>query len=142
MKGIFGYGKSALGTLALLGLTAAASAQAPDAREQRNAQTLERYAEVVVAQGRNEQCKVLDEARGKRFAEDVGKITMVLEKRLPAQQLLDVIINSAIATGAPESAAGCDEATRRLVEAGSEQARTWAEELRGGRSRGNSTQGK
>lgn len=142
MKGIFEYCKSALGTLALLGLTVSATAQASDARQQRNAETLERYAKVVVAQGRNEQCKVLDEPSGQRFAEDVGKITMVLEKRLPAQQLLDVIINSAIATGAPASAAGCDEATRRLVEAGSEQARTWAEELRGGRSRGKSTQGK
>ncbi|QWP79068.1 hypothetical protein J5226_12060 [Lysobacter sp. K5869] len=122
--------------------SAAVAAQASDARAQRDADALQRFGEVMLAKGRNEQCKVLDESRTQRFDDDVAAIIKKLEKRVPAQQLLGVALNATIATGAPESAAGCDEATKRMVEAGSEQARTWAEELRGGRSRGNSTQGK
>ncbi|MGO1069272.1 hypothetical protein [Lysobacter sp. CA199] len=122
----------------------AVSAQEPDARQQRNVDTLKRFSEVMVGMGRNEQCKVLNESRSKRYSDDVAKITMALEKQkeIPGQQLLGVIIDATAATGSPESAAGCDEATRQLVEAGSEKAKNWADELRRGRSRSNSTQGK
>lgn len=146
MKGICKRGRRGSWALALLlggiaGATAFA-AQASQTRAQRDAEALERFAEVMLAKGRNEQCKVLDESRTQQFDADVVAITRKLEKRVSAQQLLGVALNAAVATGAPASAANCDEAARRAVEAGSEQARNWAEELRGGRSRGKSTQGK
>ena len=139
MKGCAGRG---LRTLALLGW--AWGAMAASARETGAGETatLERYAAVMLAKGRNEQCKVLDESRTGQFDDDVMAITKQLQKRVPAQRLLGVVLNATVATEAPESAAGCDEATRRSVEAGSEEARAWAEQLRRGRSRGNSTQGK
>jgi len=142
MKGISRLGRSAWCALALLAGMAGTAAQASQAREQSDADALKRFGEVMLAKGRNEQCKVLDESRTKQFDDDVAAILKKLEKRVPAQQLLGVALNAAVATGAPESAANCDEATRQAVEAGSEQARGWAEELRGRRSRGNSTQGK
>lgn len=144
MKGMSGYGRRALRASVWLGfalVSTVAAAQAPQA-EQANADVLQRFGEVMLAKGRNEQCKVLDQARSERFDDDVAAITRKLEKRVPPRQLLGVALNATIATGAPESAAGCDEATKQLVEAGSENARNWAEELRRGRSRGNSTQGK
>lgn len=142
MKGISRLGRGAWCALALLAGMAGTAAQASQARAQRDADALERFGEVMRAKGRNEQCKVLDEARGRQFDDDILAITRKLEKQVPAQQLFGVVLNATVATGAPEAAAGCDEATRQTVEAGSEQARTWAEELRGRRSRGNSTQGK
>lgn len=144
MKGMSGYGRRALRASAGLGfalVSTIAAAQAPPA-DQANADTLQRFGEVMLAMGRNEQCKVLDESRSKQFQDDIAAITRKLEKRVPPQQLLGVALNATVATGAPESAAGCDEASRQLVEAGSENAKNWAEELRRGRSRGNSTQGK
>jgi len=143
MKGISKYGRRGLWALALLGGmagSAAAAAQAPDARAQRDAEALQRFGEVMLAKGRNEQCKVLDETRTRQFDEDVAAILKKLEKRIPAQRLLGVALNAAVATGAPESAAGCDEATRQMVEAGSDEASAWADELRGKRSRRNPTQ--
>lgn len=128
--------------LALLGGMAGAAVAAAREPAADEAQVLERLGEVMLAKGRNEQCRVLDQARSRQFDDDVAAILRKLEKRVSPQRLLGVALNATIATGAPESAAGCDEATRRRVEAGSEQARAWAEELRGRRSRANSTQGK
>jgi len=145
MKGCDKRGRPTLRALALLVCmagSASVAAKEADAHGQRDADALQRFAEVMLAKGRNEQCKVLDQARSEQYERDTDTILTALEKRIPAQQLLGVALNTAIATGAPASAAGCDEASRQLVEAGSEQARAWAEELRGRRSRGKSTQGK
>ena len=145
MKGICGHGRSALWALALLGGMAgstAVAAQESDARAQREADELKRFGEVMLAKGRDQQCKVLDQAHVEQYDQDVAAILKKLEKRIPAQKLFSVVLNATVATGAPESAAGCDEASKQLIQAGSENARSWAEELRRGRSRGNSTQGK
>lgn len=128
--------------LALLVATSAVEAQEPDAGQAGNADALARFGDVMLAMGRNEQCRMLDEARSEQYSKDVAAIIKALEKQIPPQQLLGVVIDATAATGAPKSAGNCDEATRQLVEAGSENARNWAEELRRGRSRGNSTQGK
>lgn len=142
MKGISRYGRRALWLLALLGGMAATTVAAARESAADEAATLERFAGVMLAKGRNEQCKVLDEARTQQLDDDVTAILKKLQKRVSPQQLLGVALNATVATGEPASAANCDEAARQSVEAGSEQARTWADELRGRRSRGNSTQGK
>ena len=142
MNGISRRGQRSVCMLALLVGTTVVAAQQPDAGQTRNADALARFGDVMLGMGRNEQCKMLDEARTEQYSKDVAAIIKALEKQIPPQQLLGVVINATAATGAPKSAGGCDDATRQLVEAGSENAKNWAEELRRGRSRGNSTQGK
>ncbi|ATE71203.1 hypothetical protein CNO08_07430 [Lysobacter capsici] len=122
----------------LLGLALASmsvSAQELSARQQREADALKRFGEVMGGMARNEQCKVLDEARSKQYSDDVATITRKLERQVSGEKLLGVVINASVATAAPEQAAGCDEATREAVEAASEQARDWANEIRPVRSR-------
>lgn len=122
----------------LLGAALApASAREPGAREQREADALKRFGEVMGGLARNEQCKVLDEARGQQFSDDVATITRKLERQVSGEKLLGVVIDASVATAAPAPAAGCDAATREAVEAASEQARDWAQEIRPVRSRGN-----
>ncbi|QQQ02878.1 hypothetical protein [Lysobacter enzymogenes] len=142
MKGISSYGRSGVCALALLGGMAGATVAAARDKAAEETENLQRFAEVMLAKGRNEQCTVLDEARTRQLDDDVAAILKKLEKRVSPQKLLGVALNATVATGEPASAANCDEAARQSVEAGSEQARTWADELRGRRSRGNSTQGK
>nr|WP_157490409.1 hypothetical protein [Lysobacter enzymogenes] len=142
MKGISSYGRSGVCALALLGGMAGSTVAAARDKAAEETENLQRFAEVMLAKGRNEQCKVLDEARTQQLDDDVTAILKKLEKRVSPQKLLGVALNATVATGEPASAANCDEAARQSVEAGSEQARTWADELRGRRSRGNSTQGK
>lgn len=142
MNGISRRGRRMAWMLALLGGMAGSTAAVARDSAAEQAQTLERFAGVMLAKGRNEQCKVLDEARTRQLDDDVTAILKKLEKRVSPQQLLGVALNATVATGEPASAANCDDAARQSVESGSEQARTWADELRGRRSRGNSTQGK
>lgn len=133
MKGISNHGSLTLLGLALLSMSV--SAQELSARQQREADALKRFGEVMGGMARNEQCKVLDEARSKQYSDDVATITRKLERQVSGEKLLGVVINASVATAAPEQAAGCDEATREAVEAASEQARDWANEIRPVRSR-------
>lgn len=129
MKGFCNRGGLALALLGLASMTASAN----DLGE---ADALKRYGEVMGGMARNEQCKVLDEARGKQYSDDVVTITRKLERQVSGDKLLGVVINASVATAAPQQAAVCDEATREAVEAASEQARNWAQEIRPVRSRG------
>ena len=133
MKGIWNHRCLTLLGLALLLMSV--SAQELGARQQRDADALKRFGDVMGGMARNEQCKVLDEARSKQYSDDVATITRRLERQVSGEKLLGVVINASVATAAPEQAAGCDEATRQAVEAASEQARNWANEIRPVRSR-------
>jgi len=135
MKGISNHGWPALLGLALLSMPMLVSAEELGARQQREADALKRFGDVMGGMARNEQCKVLDEARSKQYSDDVAIITRKLERQVSGEKLLGVAINASVATAAPEHAAGCDEATRQAVEAASEQAREWANEIRPARSR-------